>query len=137
MLWGAVGSRLNCAWTRAALERHMYCMAKQRILTRIRRLKSKIADLHSEIARIQDAECSHPLETLSEKYDGNTGNYDPHADCYWVNRHCGECGKSWHIYDHEDGYRSLIPFDRRVLLDDNKTYVYRKPANEKVRNNLR
>lgn len=25
----------------------------------------------------------------------NTGNYDPHDDCYWFDCTCQDCGKKW------------------------------------------
>ena len=38
--------------------------------------------------------CEHPNK--SSKYGSNTGNYDPSADCYWIDHVCTDCGKRWH-----------------------------------------
>lgn len=40
-------------------------------------------------------ECTHPKETVEKKYGSNTGNYDPHQDCYWTDFKCGICDKMW------------------------------------------
>lgn len=37
--------------------------------------------------------CSHP--DVIKKYRGNTGNYDPCADSYWIEYDCPDCGKRW------------------------------------------
>lgn len=37
--------------------------------------------------------CMHP--NVNKKYRGDTGNYDPNADSYWIDFHCQDCGKKW------------------------------------------
>jgi hypothetical protein len=37
--------------------------------------------------------CTHP--NVSKVYTGNSGNYDPSADSYWVMCTCPDCGKAW------------------------------------------
>lgn len=40
--------------------------------------------------------CTHP--NVEKKYKGNTGNYDPTADCYWIEFKCPDCQKRWKKY---------------------------------------
>lgn len=42
--------------------------------------------------QLQEA-CKHP--GVVEKYCGNSGNYDPSADSYWIDYHCPDCDKRW------------------------------------------
>jgi hypothetical protein len=74
-----------------------------KVETRIRALMLKIQKATDEIKLIQ-LECDHPPATLTEKFGGNTGNYDPSADCYWVDRTCGVCCKFWTTFSNEPGY---------------------------------
>ena len=37
--------------------------------------------------------CIHP--NVDEKYKGNSGNYDPSADSYWIEYRCPDCDKFW------------------------------------------
>lgn len=60
-------------------------------------LKQQIKDLETKIKSIQD-QCSHPKEALESKNGGNTGNYDPSNDCYWIDHHCHLCEKKWTDY---------------------------------------
>lgn len=55
----------------------------------IDRREQKLAD---ELKALHN-ECPHPNAT--KKYDGSTGNYDPTADCYWIDYNCPDCGKRW------------------------------------------
>ena len=41
------------------------------------------------------SQCAHPAAT--KKHEANTGNYDPHADCYWTDFACPDCGKYWTV----------------------------------------
>jgi len=36
-----------------------------------------------------------PHENCSEEYKGNSGNYDPTADSYWIEFRCADCDKFW------------------------------------------
>lgn len=62
----------------------------------IRDLATKIVsctkDLLTELSRLQEL-CEHPNAT--KQYGGNTGNYDPHADSYWIDFECPDCRKIW------------------------------------------
>ena len=48
--------------------------------------------LAQELAALQAA-CTHP--SVNKKYCGNTGNYDPSADSYWIEFSCPDCRKKW------------------------------------------
>lgn len=52
--------------------------------------------LLKEINLLQ-SECTHPDVKVTDH--GNTGNYDPSADCYWQEFKCPDCGKFWSVYD--------------------------------------
>lgn len=56
--------------------------------------KAAIKAAEEELRALQ-AECSHPKEGLESVAGSNTGNYDPTADCYWINHHCLLCDKRW------------------------------------------
>lgn len=45
--------------------------------------------------RILQEKCPHP--DVSKKYCGNTGNYDPSADSYWIEFRCPDCKKFWTV----------------------------------------
>ena len=60
----------------------------------VKKLQNEIKYLQNQIREIQN-ECSHPESCLVKEYKGNTGNYDPTADCYWINFHCKLCDKKW------------------------------------------
>ena len=79
-------------------------MSRGRLRARVVILQRRIAESYQELAKLQEL-CDHPKDALTEKYDSNTGNYDPSADAYWVDRHCGECDKRWRRYSDEEGYR--------------------------------
>ena len=44
------------------------------------------------IEKIRDR-CPHTNKAV--KHCGDTGNYDPTADCYWDENTCPDCGKRW------------------------------------------
>jgi hypothetical protein len=67
-------------------------------MNKIEQLRKNIRDAADQIARIQE-ECCHPASCLESKQDSNTGNYDPSADCSWVDYTCTLCGKTWRTYD--------------------------------------
>lgn len=37
--------------------------------------------------------CNHV--NVDKQYKGNSGNYDPTADSYWIEFKCSDCGKFW------------------------------------------
>lgn len=55
-------------------------------------IDTKINKLNDQLKELQSL-CPHP--DVTKKYKGNTGNYDPSADCYWIEWHCPDCGKYW------------------------------------------
>ena len=56
------------------------------------KLEAKITELHGKITELQET-CRH--DNLTYKCGGSSGNYDPSADCYWIDWHCEDCGKRW------------------------------------------
>lgn len=55
-------------------------------------LVRKIDKLRAELKLLQD-KCPHT--DVIKEHRSSTGNYDPHADRYWTELHCPECGKGW------------------------------------------
>lgn len=55
-------------------------------------ITTQIVKLQKELTALQES-CAHPRVTKEHK--GNTGNYDPSADCYWTEFSCPDCGKWW------------------------------------------
>ncbi len=59
----------------------------------------KAHKITAEIKRLQSAlvehqnKCKHPKAVKIPK--SNTGNYDPSADCYWLECSCETCLKRW------------------------------------------
>lgn len=66
-------------------------LTPSKVIRKIARLNDKISLLRAEIKVIQDDLCGHVNHT--KKYDGNSGNYDPSADSYWIDWECKDCGK--------------------------------------------
>lgn len=56
----------------------------------IEKLEKSIGRARAKVNKLQ-AVCPH--ENVDAKYNSNTGNYDPTADCYWVEVKCLDCGK--------------------------------------------
>lgn len=62
-------------------------------------VRRKLATINKHQTKWDDAErelqstCSHPA--ASKKHCGNSGNYDPSADSYWIEFKCPDCGKRW------------------------------------------
>lgn len=55
-------------------------------------IQDKIATLNEQLKELQNL-CRHP--NVEKKYGGNTRNYDPSADSYWIEWKCPDCGKFW------------------------------------------
>ena len=55
-------------------------------------ISDKIFKLRNQLGDLQEL-CTHP--DVTKKYGGSTGNYDPNADCYWIDWDCPDCGKRW------------------------------------------
>ena len=81
------------------------------IKQKVERIINMRHTLMVELVAIQKA-CPHNDKT--GRYGSNTGNYDPSADCYWINVSCEDCGRTWSIYDDEDGYKG---FNGRIIRD--------------------
>lgn len=67
-------------------------------------IHDKIAKLNEQLSELQTL-CTHP--DVTKKYGGNTGNYDPSADSYWIDWACPDCGKKWRT--DQDRENSLKP----------------------------
>lgn len=61
----------------------------------IARLRSRIDSDYARIEEIQ-AVCAH--RDATKTHGANTGNYDPHADTYWTDYDCPDCGKRWTVF---------------------------------------
>lgn len=59
------------------------------IYLKIDKQEQKLAD---RLIKLQSL-CIHP--NVSKIPGGNTGNYDPSADSYWIEYKCSDCGKNW------------------------------------------
>jgi hypothetical protein len=57
-------------------------------------IKRRIKKAEQELADLQEI-CKHTVAI--KRHGSNTGNYDPHADCYWTDFHCPECDKRWRV----------------------------------------
>lgn len=55
-------------------------------------LSRQMDRLEKALDRLQAA-CHHL--NVVKTYKGNTGNYDPSADSYWIEFKCPDCGKRW------------------------------------------
>ncbi len=56
------------------------------------KINRKIALLYEELHKHQ-VKCKHLK--VSKTYKGDTGNYDPSQDCYWIDYKCPTCLKIW------------------------------------------
>ena len=54
-----------------------------------------------------------PHENGLYDYKGNTGNYDPSCDCYWIDATCLDCGKMWHVDSERDHTEYCTLQDRK------------------------
>lgn len=55
-------------------------------------IQNKMIKLNEHLAELQIL-CQHP--NVEKTYKGNTGNYDPSADSYWIEWKCPDCKKYW------------------------------------------
>ena len=55
-------------------------------------ITDKIDNLRSQLVDLQTV-CPHT--DVTKKFCGDTGNYDPSADLYWIDWYCPDCGKRW------------------------------------------
>lgn len=56
------------------------------------RMQKEIVALRDELRRHQ-AKCRHLKATKENR--GNTGNYDPSANSYWIEFSCPTCLRKW------------------------------------------
>lgn len=69
-------------------------MTPEQIQEKFEHIQKKQEKWEKAEAKLQ-AVCTHP--NVVEKYRGNSGNYDPTADCYWIENTCPDCGKKWNV----------------------------------------
>jgi hypothetical protein len=55
-------------------------------------IQNKINLLREQLGELQNL-CKHP--NVEKKYGGDSGNYDPSQDCYWIDWNCPDCGSRW------------------------------------------
>lgn len=55
-------------------------------------IQNKIISLREQLEELQNL-CKHP--DVTKKYGGDSGNYDPSQDSYWIDWRCPDCGKFW------------------------------------------
>jgi hypothetical protein len=82
------------------------------LLPEIQTVKAIIAAA-SETLDLMQSKCEHPPETLRKEYKGNTGDYDPNDNRYWVEFKCWLCNKYWTADSKTDEYRN-----RRGMIHD-------------------
>ncbi len=70
------------------------------------RLAGAMRMLRDEMEALQE-QCPH--EHLVGKYKGNTGNWCPQDDSYWIDAHCKDCNKRW-LIDSEDNAEEYRTF---------------------------
>lgn len=52
---------------------------------------------HSLPKTYRELSAANLPEYFKKKYGSNTGNYDPHEDCYWIDMECTICGSKWWV----------------------------------------
>lgn len=66
-------------------------------MSKISQIKEQIESLQKELQTLKKV-CKHTRVIYN--HGSNTGNYDPSADCYWLDVECIDCGKRM-TYDAE------------------------------------
>lgn len=56
------------------------------------KVEKTLKNLRAALKALQDV-CKH--YSVKKTYKSNTGNYDPSADCYWIECYCPDCHKHW------------------------------------------
>lgn len=67
-------------------------MTPKQVQRKRQSINVKIAKLSDQLVDLQMV-CTHP--DVTKQFRGDTGNYDPNADSYWINWHCPDCDKRW------------------------------------------
>ena len=72
--------------------------------TEMKKLLKQFERIADKICKLRD-ECPH--DSVIAKYRGDSGNYDPNDNTYWVEVNCDDCGKYFSVYENKDpeGYR--------------------------------
>lgn len=82
-----------------------------KVTKKLERIRDKIQLLRAEVKIIQDDMCGHV--NFKKQYKGNTGNYDPHADSYWIEWECEDCGKMMNT-EQTYPFRSSVVFPDKI-----------------------
>lgn len=69
-------------------------MTPKQIARRRETISNKFVMWSYELSKLQNI-CQHP--NVMKTHKGDTGNYDPTQDSYWIEFHCPDCGKRWNI----------------------------------------
>jgi hypothetical protein len=56
------------------------------------KIETRLNKANADLKSLQST-CTHP--NVVQKHGGNTGNYDPSSDCYWIDFTCPDCDKRW------------------------------------------
>jgi hypothetical protein len=65
-----------------------------KLCRKVKAYNTALQKMYAAIKLLQ-SECKHEL--ARKKYGSNTGNYDPHSDCYWTDFYCPICDKRWSV----------------------------------------
>lgn len=79
------------------------------IRKQVSRIRAMQTRLIVEVQHLQEV-CPHEHKT--GKYKGDTGNWCPDDDSYWIDAHCLDCDKSWMIESHHAAYKQ---FDGEII----------------------
>jgi hypothetical protein len=69
-------------------------MTQEEIQEKLKHIYKKQLKWDKAEAKLQAA-CTHA--NVIHKYNGNSGNYDPTADSYWIEYACPDCEKKWQV----------------------------------------
>ena len=87
----------------------------KRIASMVRKNTEKRKVLNDQLKDIQDNLCQHI--NFTKKYGGNSGNYDPSADSYWIDWECQDCGKHM-TTDQGYPYTQSKVFPDKIVIDN-------------------
>lgn len=69
------------------------------------KLEAKLQKVYDALDELKQI-CPH--EHTEGEYKGDSGNWCPHDDSYWIDARCLDCGKRWHIDSKTPEYRTFI-----------------------------
>lgn len=86
----------------------------RQIRTQVNIINDKMITLQNELKEVRE-KCDHQGD-LTYTYYGSSGNYDPSADCYWIDWHCKDCGKRWSTSQENSGHltRTVYPNAKQI-----------------------